>query len=169
MTHVPITYSDDGATAMIPMYTRDGTVTRFTIVDAADVARISQWTWRFGSGYARRGARINGRFRTIRLHREILGMADDDTREVDHINRDTLDNRRSNMRIVTHRENGQNLPSFGRTSKHRGVSWNKARQKWQVAMGANKRIIYGGLYHSEEAAADVARAMRMRLMPGAVD
>ncbi len=169
MTHVPIAYTDDGTAALIPLYARDGTVERFTLVDAFDAERVSKWTWRFGSGYARRGARINGRFQTIRLHRELLGMMEGDQREVDHINRDTLDNRRCNLRIVTHRENGQNLPSFGRTSAHRGVSWNKARRKWQVAMSVNKRIVYGGLYESEEEAAAAALTMRLRLMPGAVD
>lgn len=42
------------------------------------------------------------------LHRMILGLEDDDPRVCDHINRNTKDNRRANLRAVTQKENCAN-------------------------------------------------------------
>ena len=54
---------------------------------------------------------------TIRMHRVILGLGPwkKDRRMVDHISHKTLDNRKSNLRVVTHRENCENLRN---QSKH---------------------------------------------------
>ncbi len=77
----------------------------FAIVDAADYARLSKhrWYWqpnRNGSGYARRGG---GGTPTVLMHRQIMkppkGMV------VDHIDGNGLNNRRSNLRICTSRQN----------------------------------------------------------------
>lgn len=42
------------------------------------------------------------------MHRFIMGLGPGDPREVDHLNHNGLDNRRENLRIVSHLENGQN-------------------------------------------------------------
>ncbi len=44
----------------------------------------------------------------IKMAREIVGLERGDKREVDHINHDTLDNRRRNLRVVSRRENLSN-------------------------------------------------------------
>lgn len=51
---------------------------------------------------------------------------------IDHINRNTLDNRKSNLRIVTKFEN--NLNKGNNTSGCVGVTWDKSKQKWQVTI-----------------------------------
>lgn len=86
------------------------------------------------------------------LHRLVI-----DCPEVDHFNHNGLDNRRSNLRAC---DRGQNIAnqkprSFpNRTSKFKGVSWNKNARKWQVFFVANKNRKYLGLYENElEAAA----------------
>ena len=59
---------------------------------------------------------------------------------VDHINGNTLDNRKENLRIVTAQQNSQNrlrTVSPGKTSNFKGVSWNKQRQKWFAGIRAD--------------------------------
>ena len=98
---------------MIPL--TQGQVAR---VDWIDYKRMSErrWcaTWNpvMGSFYAVRGTRCRskGIQQTISMHREVLGLGTrkEDDCDVDHKNHDTLDNRKSNLRICTHRENHEN-------------------------------------------------------------
>ena len=82
---------------------------------------------------------------------------------VDHINRDTLDNRRANLRIVTASQNNWNqrlLPAHN-TSGYRGVSQvichcvsrRYDEVKWQATINVKKRMIHLGYFASREAAA----------------
>jgi hypothetical protein len=79
---------------------------------------------------------------------------------VDHINGNSLDNRRDNLRLVTPQQNAMNRgPQINNTSGYKGVSWNKRSKKWQVSVRykceqtgkyKNKHI---GLYDDKEEAA----------------
>lgn len=130
-------------------------------VDASDSEFVGV-TWRLsGRGYAVRWK--NGT--TVMMHREILGLRAGDGQEVDHINRDKLDNRRANLRIVTHRENGQNLPSQRGTSRFRGVSWYGERKKWTAQVQLNGRHHSLGYFATEEAAGAAAADFRREHMP----
>lgn len=72
-------------------------------VDVSDAAELERYRWRPNTaGYAMRS---DGRSRVVLMHRQILGLTAGDRREGDHINHDTLDNRRENLRIVTAHEN----------------------------------------------------------------
>jgi len=112
--------------------------------------------------------RKNGERRLI--HRWIMGLAFGDPREVDHMNGNRLDNRRSNLRICTHQENRQNrLPNktyAGKpvTSRHRGVSWNAARGKWLVQQQVNGERKFLGWFDDELEAARVAEQFRREHM-----
>lgn len=77
---------------------------RVAIVDVADYEWLSQWKWRClfrGGGYAIRICRKSGKQRLVYMHREIMALPFRDKRQVDHINHDPLDNRRSNLRAVS--------------------------------------------------------------------
>jgi hypothetical protein len=86
----------------------------FAIVDEDMVGYLSQWRWKAkpngsGSGvYAVRNAKRNGKNVTLRMHRVVLGMDQDDPLEVDHQNHNTVDNRRTNLRPATRRQNAKN-------------------------------------------------------------
>jgi hypothetical protein len=113
----------------------------------------------------------------IYLHRRIMGMEPGDRRKVDHINRDTLDNRKANLRLVNDNESMQNTGwrdvgrglSGKRTSQYRGVSWHTAARKWVVSHTLNGKDVYGGLFTDEDQAGEFARLWRLENMPGAVD
>lgn len=130
------------------------------IVDDEDYDRLSQWRWNIstcnGGVYPTRGERIEGtkpqRRRVVRMHVEIMnppaGML------VDHINGDTLDNRRCNLRVCTKGQNQMNMRRNSRnTSGYRGVHWNKKNKKWTAIIRVANRKHYLGLFESVEAAA----------------
>lgn len=77
--------------------------------------------------------------------------------EIDHINGDASDNRIANLRIVSRQENCKNVGISARnTSGKMGVSWSKARKKWQSFITINGRIRSLGRYECF-AAASIAR------------
>lgn len=92
-----------------------------TKIDAVDVPVAKRQKWCLSAGYA-------GAHRKM-LHREIMGKKFG--HEIDHINGDKLDNRRANLRFVTHRQNTINKPA-------KGVSWNKYKRKWCAYIATEK-------------------------------
>ena len=83
------------------------------------------------------------------------------TGEVDHINNNKDDNRIENLRITTHKENGENLLlRITNNSGFRGVHWVKSRNKWRADIKHNYQKIYLGLYDSAEEAATAAKNAR---------
>ncbi len=146
----------------IPLRRRDGSVRAVALVDEADGA-LAEHRWHLGDKYVERNATRGGA--KIRLHREILGLQPGDGREGDHVSGDRLDNRRENLRIVTHAGNSQNVPKrVGCTSRYRGVSWNNHREMWQVVMAINKRQTYLGCFEDEHEAGRVAASYRAQYM-----
>jgi hypothetical protein len=88
--------------------------------------------------------------KVIKRHRIIascfLGLnIEDPAQTVDHINRDKLDNRVENLRIVT-----QQQQTFNRGAK--GYCWHKQLNKWQSAIALDGKSIYLGLYVTEDEA-----------------
>jgi hypothetical protein len=159
-------------TARIPLRARDGSVRAYAVVDAADVAFANQWTWRLdGDGYAKRGERTGAVYEHIFLHRELLGLPRvHDGREGDHIDRDRLNDRRGNLRVVARAVQVQNQSGHrGASSRHRGVTWDKSRSKWQANVKSDGRLIHLGRFVTEEEAAQAAQVARRRLLPFAVD
>lgn len=112
---------------------------QFAIVDTADYEWLMQWKWcvqwakNTKSFYAIRVSIVNGERATIRMHRLILNLHRGDNRMGDHINHETLDNRRGNLRVATVLENNRNVRKrCVNTSGHVGVSWHKNSKKWRA-------------------------------------
>jgi hypothetical protein len=82
----------------------------FALVDASDYAELAQWKWKAKWNAARNHvyAVRNVGNTMLRMHRVILGLEHFDGAEVDHINHDSLDNRRLNLRVVTRKVNALN-------------------------------------------------------------
>ena len=71
--------------------------------------------------------------------------------QVDHIDGNGLNNRRDNLREVSHKENMKNRPmQSNNTSGHIGVIWHKAAQKWQAYIKVKGRCEYGGLFTNKK-------------------
>jgi len=165
-----IVFSEDGLTALLPLLAQDGTIQMHALIDAADATWAGQWTWRLSGTYAARSERVNGTKIGIILHRELLGLVAGDGLDGDHFNRDRLDDRRSNLRVISRAGNTQNRPSVkGSSSAYRGVSWFKRLKKWKAEVRAGDKLHYLGLFIDELEAAEAARAARARLLPYATD
>lgn len=82
----------------------------------------------------------------IRMHRLVMGDVDSDIR-IDHINHNTLDNRKCNLREATNAENLRN-GKLRRTNKSGvvGVSFDKQRNKWAASITVDSEDIYLGRY-----------------------
>lgn len=90
------------------------TKNQVALIDAEDEPLITSYGWTYISAGAQ--SRVNGK--RILMHRLLLNPRAD--QEVDHINHNNLDNRRSNLRFATRAENARNrLPHMGR--KFKGV------------------------------------------------
>ena len=73
---------------------------------------------------------------------------------VDHVNRDTLDNRLSELRLASYSQQGQNRGlRSSNTSGYRGVSWDKHSGKWRARIRLDGKEIYLGLFADEKEAA----------------
>ncbi len=91
--------------------------------------------------------------RRVYFHRYILGDIPKGM-VVDHINGNSLDNRRENLRIVKQQQNRRNLGGASTNSKSgvRGVHWHKQRCKWAASIRHNGKNISLGLYDDIEKA-----------------
>lgn len=132
------------------------------LVDAADYEWLNQWKWSAHNScreffYAARWSGGRKARCMVYMHRLILGATT--TGEVDHINGNRLDNRRANLRIVTHQQNTQNqlTKRKGCSSRHIGV-WRRPNGRWTAQITVDYRTIALGTFDTEEQAA-VARAL----------
>jgi hypothetical protein len=121
-------------------------------VDRPDLELVTPYRWHLDSkGYARydTGQEI------LRMHRLILGLAQDDPRKADHRNRDKLDNRRDNLRIATPAQNGANRGKFnGRfSSLYKGVTFISRDQRWRASIRIDGKLYRLGDFKDEVLAA----------------
>lgn len=115
-----------------------------TVIDTKDLQRVDEypnswyglWKDKNKKFYVRGSYSRRPRLSTS-LHGWLMGK--EEGKEVDHIDRDTLNNRRSNLRLVSHSENVHNVKMRSdNTSGIKGVSWDKHQKKWAVQITTNK-------------------------------
>lgn len=85
-----------------------------------------------------RKEKINNKWRTFRMHRQILGLKHGDGLKCDHINGNGLDNRNSNLRLATNSQNQHNArKQLNNRSGYMGVSWDRRTERWLVQIQAD--------------------------------
>lgn len=124
-----------------------------TTVDDEDYNRLSSIKWKARiSGhriYALRNKYVKGKYITVYMHREILNIKNS-KKHIDHIDGNSLNNCKNNLRIVSSKENTYNRQAnISSTSKYKGVSWNKNVEKWIAQIQINKKKIHLGCYIRE--------------------
>lgn len=141
-------------------------IKKYTIVDDEHFEMLNKYRWR---GNKRKGQKVfyvirsqvyrkpdgTKSYKTIGMHQEILKC----TRPfmIDHRNRNPLDNRMVNLRIVTHQQNLLNKDYFNiqrkgrvaKLSKYLGVTMNQNRTKYRASISMNKKCVYLGEFLNE--------------------
>ena len=137
---------------------------KFAIVDDEDYYILSRVKWNCdrarGRFYAIMSQKRNGKW--VRMHNVILWKPSH--LFVDHINGDGLDNRRSNLRVVTHQQNMWNRKvNKNNKSGYTGVIWNAYKKKWAAYARVDGKMTEFGLFDTKEEAAK-AREETMKLL-----
>lgn len=157
----------------IPIYAQGGVIRAWAQVSDEDYEFLSELRWRLRWGYATADRYGGGGRVFVIMHRVVwqrmAGRALLAGEQVDHINRDTLDNRRENLRLASNEQNQMNRNGHrtykGKptSSKYKGVFWHAKGKKWMAAIGVENRSKYLGLFASEEEAARAYDAAARRL------
>ena len=131
---------------------------KYALVEVEDFEELSKYKWHAEKSrtncYACRSIKLpDGRRKSISMHRWLINPPQGLL--VDHQNRVSLDNRRSNLRPATPAQNSYNRGKSRRksTSKYKGVSLLKRTGKWRSAIGFEGRTISLGSFTSEKQAA----------------
>lgn len=135
-------------------------------IDQEDCSWFDQYTWTAsengcGTVYVHRRTRKRegGKPRKVYLHRALTRAGSGQI--VDHINRNSLDNRKANLRIASSAVNninrGKNKTWRGKatSSKYKGVSWDNKRKKWHSYIWRDYKKMPLGYFIEER---DAARA-----------
>lgn len=121
---------------------------KVALVDDEDYELVSSYVWHFNVYAKRKSRKIEGSARNINMHTFIMGR-----KSLDHINRNKLDNRRSNLRVCTPGQNMANRAPYH--GKFKGVSWNKKHKSWVAQLQVNRHAKHIGYFKT---AKDAARA-----------
>lgn len=102
------------------------------LIDLEDVEKVIKYHWNIKAcGKKKRDkfyVQSSDKGKTLHLHRYILNLPDYTVNNcVDHINGNSLDNRKANLRICTAEENLQNT----KKSKN-GIKYNSLQEKWEI-------------------------------------
>ena len=133
----------------------------FAIVDPEDYPRLAKHKWHLAKSptgsYAVRWQRNPAKKnrKRIWMHRHVIHIPR--SLLCDHVNCNSLDNRKANLRPATVSQNLCNRPKrkSKTRSKYKGLEWDKTQRMWKARIQINNRKIYLGSFNSE---IDAARA-----------
>lgn len=140
----------------------------FATIDSADADAVGKFKWNVlipshtRTIYASRSIHPNQSEGLHRFPWRLWGMPG--TPQIDHVNTDGLDCRRSNLRAATVAQNNQNkAPYRNNTSGFKGVVFHKASGKWAATIGAQGRSRHLGIFSTRKEAAAVYAEAAKRL------
>lgn len=83
------------------------------------------------------------------MHRQIIEVGDGLL--TDHINHNSVDNRKANLRPATPTQSNRNRRKFSgqSNSKYKGVYWKKHIKKWVAQIGVDRKVIHLGCFKKE--------------------
>lgn len=133
---------------------REISVKGYTVlIDSEDFDRVVSRCWWVrvdGSGNPRIVSKGN-----LYLSRFITGCVKGDGAVVDHLNHNTLDNRKRNLKITDRAGNTRNrLAVKGSTSCYRGVSWDEQKGLWRARAQFEGKHFHLGRFENEKDASN---------------
>lgn len=139
--------------AEIVLYDKNGEENGRAIIDLEDVERCKKYKWHIrksrNTNYV-----VNNTEKRFFLHQYILDYYNQDM-DIDHINRNGLDNRKTNLRIVTHSRNIMN--------QGRGTGIKRVQSgRYQASIWRNYQMHYIGTYDTFDEAYSARKAIEER-------
>lgn len=141
----------------IILYNNKGIV----LVDDIDYERLNKYTWSLHKSCVQTCTKVDGKWIIRKIHHCILNKVSG--LEIDHIDRNYLNNQRSNLRLVTPSQNAINKAKVSGTSRFKGVCWDKSRNKWMSYIKKDKKRIHIGRFINEIDAALSYNEMALKL------
>ena len=132
------------------------TQNKVVLVDDEDFEYLNQHKWYAWQPmgrkmfYAMRNIQSNGKFTTQSMHTAIMNSPK--RKEVDHINGDALDNRRSNLRTVSNRENQSNRRQHRKDPTSLGASLDKRCNRYYARIRVGGKQLCLGYFDTKEEA-----------------
>lgn len=127
----------------------------FALIDSEDWDKIKDYYWSLKHGYF-----CNKQLNTG-LHRFLMSPNKDE--EVDHINRNKIDNRKSNLRIVSRSQNCKNRSrQHDNKSGYTVVCFDDTTNKWRARITVDNKVIYLGYYKKLEDAVKIRREAEIK-------
>ncbi len=121
---------------------------KIALVDDEDYERVNKYKWYYKKRNENYGAARSNLVGY--MHRFILNT----TIEIDYINGNPLDNRKTNLRLCSHAENMCNMSKHtDNKSGYKGVFWSKRSNKYQVQIMVRGKKIHLGLFTDLQEAA----------------
>ena len=165
----PNTHTVDGLVASIRLSNRFNELVATTLIDIEDLERVldyGRWWKSSKPNSLTLYASSDGRKETgrVKMHRFI--MQAQGKLQIDHINGNGLDNRRSNLRFVTDTENQQNRPKANKNNSSSGIKnvyFHKASGRWVVLIIVEGKRWSGGYFATQVEAETKAAEMREEL------
>ena len=125
--------------------------------DLEDYDKIKDIYWRITNvGYVAG----NDKGKVVLMHRIIMNAPDYKTikLDVDHINHCTIDNRKANLRLISHQQNLMNQKcNCTNKCKHKGIYYDKERKKWRAEIKYNSKKYRLGRFNTLEEAIEARK------------
>ena len=136
-----------------------------TIVDDSDYKKFIEFKWMASQSagdrvYARRGAVINDKYFNIYMHRQIMGLTPLSSGKIiiDHIDNNSLNNRKDNLRSVTQEQNMRNPNNKNNKNSKTGIKGVTCfDDKWRARITINGKSIHLGLFTNIKDAIDARK------------
>jgi len=128
------------------------------LVDDEDFEKVSYRKWQAipdgvpNKFRACRKQYINKQYKSVYMHRFIVNAKNHE--EIDHINGNSLDNRKINLRICTRSQNNANRKKYKVNSRFKGSWFDRSRNKWLSSIGYKGKTKFLGRFNTEIEAAE---------------
>ena len=149
--------------AEIELYNRKCEPIAYTKIDLEDIDKVKNVKWFLDKKRGYTIGKLKGNIK-IRLHRFLMNCKKYDGNEIDHKNRNKLDNMKNNLRFVTRSENMLNINKrIDNTSGHKGVYFHKNEKKWSARLSIKGESKYLGFFDQKEDAIKARKDAELKM------
>ena len=135
--------------AEMVLYNKDDEEVARALIDLDDIEKVKEYRWCLTDGYVVHSRRK----KQISMHRLIMDFPRN--KVVDHIHHNRLDNRKSQLRVCTQKENSRN-------SKAKGYALDGGGKKWEVYISINGKSEIIGRFKTEKEALKVRKEAEIK-------